>query len=69
MRVECRFVRDVLRGDDVNEIRCVLGAPRRRMHIYDRHRSMRFTLLHARPYSIELKEVLEEEMSSEYAES
>ena len=30
---------------------------------------MRFTLLHARPYSIELKEVLEEEMSSEYAES
>ena len=23
LRVECRFVRDVLRGDDVNEIRCV----------------------------------------------
>ena len=39
LRVECRFVRDVLRGDDVNEVRC------------------------------ELKEVLEDEMSSSYAES
>lgn len=39
LRVDCRFVRDVLRGDDVNEIR------------------------------IELREVLEDEMSSEYAES